>query len=1227
MRKNNNIKYTAEKNSESYISRGNKALRNQQYREAITLFEKALKLYPELDSIIRFNIVFAKSRLNNVKLSPSFIKSQFFISDSNNIKKRKLPLNILVITWDIGHNPLGRSYMLAEALDRVVQNVIITGFQFERYGKTVWEPVKDGALPVVPLKGWLFPDLLKEFERIVNKFKPDIVIACKPRLPSVQLGAMFKEKYGIPMIVDIDDHELSFIKERTEITIRQLLDLDASTVANEVEPYSELWTRLSNNLIKYADARIVSNIALEREFGGTIIPHVRDESTFNPDLYNKNAQRKKYSIPETAKVVMFFGTPRCHKGVSVLAEAVGEIKDPDFIFVVVGTAPDKSVTNKLNKLSNGKLVNLPNQPFSTIPEIIVMADIICLPQDEGHETSKYQLPAKAIDAVAMGIPLLVSNTEPLMQLVNDKVAELVDIKKLPEVIIEKAGKSRTALEKLKLRERFIEKYSYEAAGEKLRSLITDVINKRNRNSCSDLKDLISFQRKVFSVPEQTSLTQGKDIVIFWKQNDTGLYGRRHDMVIKYLAERDDVRKIVVLDAPISEYDLLKKRNGHSLTQDRKIYIKTYEKLLGQLDTDKISYHAFAHKPGIYTHKEFEKGRKPIFEGYSKYLSAVFYNESIDCTKSIFWFYPKNFLSSDIIDYFKPEKVVVDVVDDHRAWPGVSDAEKYKLTNHYRELLARSDMSFANCQPVIDSMKQFSHDIKLVPNGCEESPEIVEPVDNPMYEELKKFNGKVIGFVGNLESKIDIALLEELAATFPDTLLVLVGSTHANPAIRQLVKYQNVRMFGVIQHDYISAIITKFTVGIIPHLNTKLTESMNPLKAFVYLSNNVPVVATNIPNLPSTENIITSNNSSDFIESVKSFLCNQKKLNVFENTKFIKESSWKARFCSLLDEAFSRTPDFGVNLWGAPCSESKNEFQTLIKNYNVNHYESIVNYLYHSSTEPDLNNEKVAGGIVLSYIKKCVAKNKPFSIVRFNDGEGCIFFDDAFNSEYPFLSEYVEKKISEIVFGDTAVVYDNKKDFFEILKNAALNADVVGIPELGFFRRRCTNMKPADMDVRAISGSLAQVHWFNKLEHSKNKLFVSPWISRLLLPHYNEILNLFEHVAIITGNKGLGNKIYNAFKLSNYVFEIDIPTQRSMKKESSKENSHYPERYQDVLKEIKALPKGTLVLVGAGLLGKGYANHAKSIGLSAIDIGHVADLWDGENSRPGFSSEDIKKWAI
>ena len=129
---------------------------------------------------------------------------------------------------------------------------------------------------------------------------------------------------------------------------------------------------------------------------------------------------------------MFFGTPRQHKGIGALAEAVGQISHSDFRLVVVGRASDPSVTAMLDAKAPGRVIQLPNQPFSAIPEVLACADIVALPQDVNHPVSLYQLPAKAIDAIAMGVPLLVSQTPPLMDLVRHGVATLVGEKISPE---------------------------------------------------------------------------------------------------------------------------------------------------------------------------------------------------------------------------------------------------------------------------------------------------------------------------------------------------------------------------------------------------------------------------------------------------------------------------------------------------------------------------------------------------------------------------------------------------------------------------------------------------------------------------------------------------------------------------------------------------------------------------------------------------------------------------
>jgi glycosyltransferase involved in cell wall biosynthesis len=173
------------------------------------------------------------------------------------------------------------------------------------------------------------------------------------------------------------------------------------------------------------------------------------------------------------------------------------------------------------------------------------------------------------------------------------------------------------------------------------------------------------------------------------------------------------------------------------------------------------------------------------------------------------------------------------------------------------------------------MKAFCPDIHLIPNGYD--PELFTPEKShhPTLITLQKWPGPVIGFAGNLEAKIDIALIKEIACHFAHAKIVLLGSTHMNPAVRQLCSESNVIMPGVIPHDQLKPWLECFDVGIIPHLTTSQTHNMNPLKAYLYLAHGIPVVATEVPNLPvNTVRVRSCPDHASFISAIEQFLREQ-----------------------------------------------------------------------------------------------------------------------------------------------------------------------------------------------------------------------------------------------------------------------------------------------------------------------------------------------------------------
>ena len=826
------------------------------------------------------------------------------LASPKEVLDRKLPLNVLVLSWDVGHNPIGRAYMLADAISRVVRHCTIAGFQFPRYGRSVWEPLKNSSIPIVRADGKNIPEIFQSIERIALASNPDIVVACKPRLPSLLAGMRIREVAGCPLVVDIDDHELSFFKDPTPLSLQEIERLERGAASSELEPFEERWTRLCETLLHDADLKLVSNTNLKRRFGGTLLPHVRDEKAFSTQfiLAARPEARQRLNLLDGDRVVMFFGTPRIHKGLGELAKAIGEMADPKVKLVVIGTAPDRSVTAKLEGLSKGRLIMVPNQPFDQVPALVSAADVIALPQDPSHPVSEYQLPAKAIDAIAAGVPLIVTETPPIRDLIRDGVARPFapgDLKSALQSALSAEGQSE--IEAQATRKTYLDKYSYTAASNVLRREFASLVRRKSPVDSQRGRRVIEAVSSACDVrpPEADGgaaaelVTGLKDVVVFWKQNDTTLYGRRHDMVIKHLASRPDVRQVVVFDAPISEFDLEKLRSGETLTQSRFIYETIEAKRYGFLDTEKIRYRTFVHPAGIYNLPgRTDPGRKPLAPAFADWVKAELGALNIDSTKSTFLLYPKNFCLPEVLDRLKPRRILVDVVDDHRAWPNVPQPEKDRLTAHYRHLLGRADFAMANCQPVIDSMKGFFPKIKLIPNGCDPAPEFEEPLHDPLYLKVRNFPGKVIGYVGNLEPKIDIELLEHTSRAFPDALLVLVGSTHAFPEVRRLAELPNVVMPGVAPYKHANAWIRRFHVALIPHRMMSLTQNMNPIKQYVYAAHGIPIVATKIPNLAPDLVRVTSS-SEEFVQAISEMLSRPNKANEIVDDA-VRANSWAQR---------------------------------------------------------------------------------------------------------------------------------------------------------------------------------------------------------------------------------------------------------------------------------------------------------------------------------------------
>ena len=375
-------------------------------------------------------------------------------------------MKISILTPDLCHNCLGRAYLLAKILQRHYE-VEIVGPMF---GDEIWEPVandKSITYKSVKICGMFKP--YWQIKELIKKIEGDVIYTSKPLFTSFGIGVFKKLSNNKPLILDIDDWQMGFVKEDYKnLSIARCLK---SLAASALRLYSvgSYWNNLlGEKLLRLADGITVSNSFLQDKFGGTIVWHARDTETFDPAKFDKYLLREKYQIKKTNKVVMFFGTPRPYKGMEDLIKATKLIKDQDVILVVVGIDNRdlycKNLVRSTKEMLGDRFKGFGLQPFEKVCEFLSVADVVVIPQKRNFSTIG-QVPAKVFDAMAMAKPVIATNVSDLPEILDGCgwIVEPEDPEQLVETIQYVLNNPEEA-EKMgwKARQKCIAKYSWDA---------------------------------------------------------------------------------------------------------------------------------------------------------------------------------------------------------------------------------------------------------------------------------------------------------------------------------------------------------------------------------------------------------------------------------------------------------------------------------------------------------------------------------------------------------------------------------------------------------------------------------------------------------------------------------------------------------------------------------------------------------------------------------------------
>ena len=250
-----------------------------------------------------------------------------------------------------------------------------------------------------------------------------------------------------------------------------------------------------------------------------------------------------------------------------------------------------------------------------------------------------------------------------------------------------------------------------------------------------------------------------------------------------------------------------------------------------------------------------------------------------------------------------EFAVYDCVDDYTEQT-ISARKRATVAEGDRMAVVRSRLVFTTSAAMYERQHNLNAATHRVPNAGDYEHFAQASHRHFAAPEVSGLERPVVGFAGNfLASKVDFALLEEIARARPQWTLLLIGPSAPETASRlhQLAQIPNVRWVGPKPYAELPRYVAAFDVGVIPYVSNAYTRSCFPLKLFEYLAAGKPVVASGLPELSEMEpDVVLTDGPMTFIRSIETALSRNREADRLRRRQVAAANSWEKKTERLLE---------------------------------------------------------------------------------------------------------------------------------------------------------------------------------------------------------------------------------------------------------------------------------------------------------------------------------------
>lgn len=214
----------------------------------------------------------------------------------------------------------------------------------------------------------------------------------------------------------------------------------------------------------------------------------------------------------------------------------------------------------------------------------------------------------------------------------------------------------------------------------------------------------------------------------------------------------------------------------------------------------------------------------------------------------------------------------------------------------RSFIEQADVVITTSDALWEAKERYARQCFVVKNGVDF--DLFSHVDTLRRDRIANQGAEVkpvIGFVGNVDARIDLDLLQEVARLRPEWTFEVVGPAKDPQARLRLTSIENLVWHGPKGPSDLPSIMQRFDAGIIPFRKDGFTRFIYPIKVNEYLAAGLPVVMTDFAPIPELRSAVEiADDAAEFVAVLDRVVRRQSEKDRETRRAFASLNSWQAR---------------------------------------------------------------------------------------------------------------------------------------------------------------------------------------------------------------------------------------------------------------------------------------------------------------------------------------------